>query len=308
VPADRRWLAPLVQRLLIPLRGILRHPLAREHRVRALARFVGWQVCCRLRAHIDVPFVNDARLRVARGMTGLTGNIYTGLHEFESMAFVLHYLRAGDLFADVGANAGTYTVLAAKAVGGSVVAIEPDDRAGAALRANVELNAIGDRVDVHAVIVGDRAGSLAFTCDQGAENHVAVDVDPSPMTRTIAVRTLDAILDGRVPCLIKLDVEGYELKVLQGAAATLASPRLRVLLVEINGYDLRYRHDVDELVGLLAAHGFSAHAYAPRQRALSPVIPARAEGNVIFVRDLDEAHRRLAAAPAFDLPGWNLSI
>jgi hypothetical protein len=50
------------------------------------------------------------------GMTGATGNLYVGLHEFEEMAFLLHFLRPGDLFADVGANVGSYTILAAVAV------------------------------------------------------------------------------------------------------------------------------------------------------------------------------------------------
>jgi hypothetical protein len=36
-----------------------------------------------------------------------TGNLYVGLHEFEEMAFLLHFLRRGDLFADVGANVGS---------------------------------------------------------------------------------------------------------------------------------------------------------------------------------------------------------
>jgi len=44
---------------------------------------------------------------VARpGETGVTGNIYTGLHEFSSMGYLLHVLREGDLFVDVGANVG----------------------------------------------------------------------------------------------------------------------------------------------------------------------------------------------------------
>jgi hypothetical protein len=43
-------------------------------------------------------------------MTGATGNVYYGLHEFQDMAFVTHYLREGYLFADIGANIGSYSV------------------------------------------------------------------------------------------------------------------------------------------------------------------------------------------------------
>ena len=45
-------------------------------------------------------------------MTGATGNIYCGLYEFLDMAFLLHFLRNGDLFGDIGSNIGSYTVLA----------------------------------------------------------------------------------------------------------------------------------------------------------------------------------------------------
>jgi len=48
--------------------------------------------------------VNGSKFLVKTGETGLTGNIYTGLHEFPDMGFLLHFLRAEDLFVDIGAN------------------------------------------------------------------------------------------------------------------------------------------------------------------------------------------------------------
>lgn len=48
-----------------------------------------------------VDFVNDAKLLVKPDMAGATGNVYTGLHEFEDMAFTLHCLREEDLFSKV---------------------------------------------------------------------------------------------------------------------------------------------------------------------------------------------------------------
>jgi Met-10+ like-protein len=87
-------------------------------------------------------------------MHGATGNIYCGLHEFAEMAFTLHLLRPGDLFADIGANVGSYTVLAAGVCGARVVAVEPGPAAGAALAKNIALNRLGDRVSVAAVALG----------------------------------------------------------------------------------------------------------------------------------------------------------
>ncbi len=297
-----------MRRLLIPLRGILAHPLGRSHPFACLWRFLSWQVRSRLHASIDVPFVNQSRLRVSRGMTGLTGNVYTGLHEFESMGFLLHCLRSNELVADVGANAGSYTVLAAKAIGCSVVAVEPVEEALRALRGNIALNEIADQVEIHEVVAADRSGSIRFTTALGAGNHVALETESAESTRSFPVRTLDEMLAGRTPALIKLDVEGYELKVLQGAGQTLSGSILQSLIVEINGSDKRYQMLASELVDLLTSYGFSGHRYDPLLRALHSVDPLTVDGNVIFLRNPERMRERLRSAPMFHLTDWRLAI
>src|SRR5262245_22540376 len=125
---------------------ILRHPLNRQAKLRAFSRYLRWQVASRLvDAPIAVPFVDSTRLLVSSGMTGATGNVYCGLHEYRDMSFVLHALTADDLFVDVGANVGTYTILAAGAAGSSVVSLEPHPRAYAHLLANIRFNDLGDK-------------------------------------------------------------------------------------------------------------------------------------------------------------------
>src|SRR6478609_823915 len=98
--------------MLSTLRFIIRHPLNQRRRLAALMRFASWQLGSRVKTEHVIPWVAGTKLVVRRGMTGATGNIYCGLHEFADMAFVLHALRPGDLFVDVGANIGSYTVLA----------------------------------------------------------------------------------------------------------------------------------------------------------------------------------------------------
>ena len=63
----------------------------------------------------------------ARRMTGITGNIYAGLHEFADMAFVLHFLRGRRPVRRCGrANVGSYTILVSGVVGCRTIAFEPD--------------------------------------------------------------------------------------------------------------------------------------------------------------------------------------
>lgn len=72
-------------------------------------RFVRWQIESRLKEDVTFDWIGDAKLVVGNGMTGATGNVYCCLNEFADMGFLLHLLRKGDLFIDVGANIGSYS-------------------------------------------------------------------------------------------------------------------------------------------------------------------------------------------------------
>ena len=105
---------------------LLSHPLNKRHKFAALIRYVRWQLGSRLVPGIVVfNYINDTRLLAKPGMDAATLNIYTGLYEFEDMSFVLHCLRKDDMFIDIGANIGCYTVLAGSAVGANCISIEP---------------------------------------------------------------------------------------------------------------------------------------------------------------------------------------
>ena len=155
---------------------ILNHPLAGRHKGKALARYARWQVYFRLNPHpILYPFVEDTRLVTYRGLTGALFNMYTGLHEFEDMAFMMHLLRPEDTFVDIGANIGSYSVLSAGVVGCHTLAIEPVPSTFQLLRQNVGLNRLDERVELHNVGVGSAEGTLRFTESLDTVNHVATD-------------------------------------------------------------------------------------------------------------------------------------
>jgi FkbM family methyltransferase len=173
------------------------HPLTRRRRLSAAARVLRWQIASRTHDEVIVDWIGGARLAARRGMTGVTGNIYAGLHEFADMAFVLHFLRSSDLFADVGANVGSYTILASGVVRCHTVAFEPDPLTAAALERNVNLAQIANLVEIRVAAVGERHGILRFSTGPDTENHVVSAVDPSG--RDVPIQTLDqAFLDNRV--------------------------------------------------------------------------------------------------------------
>ena len=248
-------------------RFIASHPLTRDRKLAAFTRFARWQLESRLRSEVVVPWIGGTRLAVRRGMHGMTGNIYCGLQEFTEMAFTLHLLRAGDLFADIGANAGSYTVLAAGVGGARVVAVEPGADARAALARNIVLNGLRDRVSVESVVLGASVGDVAFSTGRGPTNHVLSESDKGH--RKVRQTTADLLFADEPPLAMKLDVEGYEAAVFAGARSTLAEPKLKALIVELNGSGSRYGFDGQQTHRTLLQCGFAPFHYDPMSRLLA---------------------------------------
>ena len=291
--------------LLSSLSFVLGHPLNRGGRVRALGRVLRWQVASRLGAGApSVPFVNATRLLVKAGMTGASGNWYCGLHEHDDMGFALHFLRASDCFFDIGANVGSYTVLAAGGAGARVVAVEPIPATFRALRANVRLNDLEDLVTLHNVALGAEEDRMSFTRHLDSMNHALVPGEASDTAVEVHVVTLDAIAAQRGPTFIKIDVEGYENLVLAGGATTLRSAELRCVLIELNGSGRRFGVIDDAIHARLRAFGFTPARYDVLARSVA-ALPSdswnRGGDNTLYVRDVDECRQRVRSAARFRL-------
>lgn len=272
------------------------HPLTKESPAGALFRFAAWQIKSRLfRQPHKVRFVNNTQLWAKNGWTGVTGNIYTGLHEFEDMAFLLHLLRPGDLFVDVGANMGSYTVLASGACDARTMAFEPVQTAFKRLQENVALNNLNNQVECIMAAVGDEEGTIRITTNQDTTNHVTTqsEVDSSEVTLV----KLDSQLS-TCPVLIKIDTEGYELPVLKGAVQTLKNTSLKALIVEMNGSGERYNASDHAIMSLMEQHGFRPFQYNPFTRTLSEKTEA-GSFNTLFCRDVEWIQSRLTQATPF---------
>jgi len=268
---------------------ITTHPLNRSGRVRALGRFLQWQASSRLiRRPIVLPFVDDTHLVTETGMIGSTANYYYGLLEMDEMGFALHALRPDDLFVDIGANVGSYTLLAAVA-GATIVAVEPLPHTFERLMRNIRFNEID--AETHRCGLSARPGNLRFTVNQDAMNHVAEADDAGP-TLVVPVTTLDTLLAERVPFMIKIDVEGHEPQLIEGAARTLADCRLQAVLMETT-------RNVSELMAQMRKFGFTPHYYDAIKRRLYPAQQQRL--NTIFLRDRSMIERRCQSARYFSL-------
>jgi FkbM family methyltransferase len=280
--------------MLKTLRYIWSHPLARRSRFAAIGRYFRWQIGSRLvRAPVILPFVHESVLAVERSMTGATGNVYCGLHEFADMAFLLHLMRSEDTFIDVGANVGSYSVLACAVVGARSITIEPVLGTFRRLERNLRVNAIEARVEAIRCIVGRAEGQIRFSVDRDTMNRVVSDDYPGE-SELLPVKTMDDLLYARDPILWKVDVEGFEEEVLSGAGKSLRNPKLLAVLLE---------GDSPEIRATMTSAGFIAARYDPFSRVLSEwdavAESDRFQNNNLWVRDLAEVRARCGSARRF---------
>jgi FkbM family methyltransferase len=287
---------------LSTLRIILDHPLNRGRKMKALGRYVRWQAGSRLLpGRVLVEWVGGSRLLSGRGESGVVFNIHCGLHDVEDMAFLLHVLRAGDLFVDVGANAGSYTVLAGAVAGARVVAFEPAPETFRRLQDNVSANRMSDRVDCRNMGLGDKDGTLRLSVGEDCMNHVLSAAEADAPGVDVPVRRLDDVLASGSPSLIKIDVEGFEDLVLRGAVRTLASPALSAVILELNGSGRRYGLKDADIHEFMRKNGFSSFRYDPFERTLFPLDGPNAGGgnNTLYVKPakLEEVWARVKNAP-----------
>lgn len=284
------------------VRFIWGHPLSRHRRFARLRRFVGWQVGARLvPGPVIVPFVDETRLIVRPGMQGATGNIYTGLHEFDDMAFVLHCLRKDDLFVDIGANVGTYTVLAAGVIGCHCISMEPVRSSFEQLIDNLRINEALPLVEAHRVAIGAACGTACMTDKLDTMNRVIAANGCTTVTYTSSVpmRTLDEIVGNREPAIIKIDVEGFESQVVAGGMHTLQQSSVLAVLMETN-CNVGRGEDRESVSRQMDAWGFRRYRYHGLTRRLAPIDGSdRDDANTIFARSIDALRERIRDARRF---------
>lgn len=162
-----------------------------------------------------------------RGMRWVKGagehGYWLGTYEQRKRKAMEGLLKAGQIFFDIGANVGYFSLLAAKltAPNGFVVAFEPLPRNTRFLRQHIELNALEQRIILYEAAVSDHDGKAFFDFGKSsAMGHIAsqgqMEVQLLSLDRLVKIGELP------MPDVIKIDVEGAEFEVLQGAQRILS--------------------------------------------------------------------------------------
>jgi FkbM family methyltransferase len=183
------------------------------------------------------------------------------------LSLLTEVLTQGDVFVDIGANAGVFTVPIAKTVGsgGRVLAFEPAPDAVETLRTAARAHGVETRITIHDLALGRQDGSTLLRDDpdhpQDSTKRSSFMPNGLPVVE-VAVRSFDGLVEtGVVPTstihAVKIDVEGAEMHVLSGMRKALERSRPRMIVIEtIDSHLRRAGSSVADIYSFMSSIGY----------------------------------------------------
>ncbi len=268
-------------------------------------RLAMWRICNRRRVSrpIRVRWHHGHRVHLHLGNDLSRQLFVAGCIEPNEFCLLDRVVSPGMVFIDVGANDGLYTLFAAAKVGdsGVVIAFEPSSREFDRLQANLILNRLGFVQPVRIGLARQHGHGRLRIAGYGHEGHNTLgefvyDSVDRERFEDVELTTLDSFLTGRKlkrVDVIKLDVEGAEMSVLEGAVQTLSESRPLLLLELLDPALRRQGHSAAEVVEFLLDLGYEIYNFSS-----STGLPVRADPGSEYSENVVAAHR--------DRQGWDL--
>ena len=182
------------------------------------------------------------------------------IYEPEVWNHIMKNIRLGDTVADVGAFIGLYSIAIAKRIGpnGQLFAFEPDPDNFSGLHKNVNLNKVFNIVEAVNKAVGDKDSTVYFQSGNGLQSSI----QPEALSSGISIEcvSLDKFFKKKKLDILKIDVEGFEEKVLIGATNLLRNRQYcpRILYIEVHPFAWpNVGTTWDSLLDFLRSHDYS---------------------------------------------------
>lgn len=195
---------------------------------------------------------------VAQGLKFNTGEscpeLALGTYEVPIQNIFVQHLQDGDVFYDIGANVGFFSIIAAELVGdtGKVYAFEPGEGNAASIRHNARLNNF-DQIEVIEKAVSDTSGEGQLLLAKYSGGHALATADAPPdLAGEVTVDLVsidDLIAQDKIapPNFVKVDVEGAELSVLKGMTQTIKTHQPTIIYEVDDGDRAAYERKYQEL-------------------------------------------------------------
>jgi FkbM family methyltransferase len=210
----------------------------------------------------------------------LSRELYCYGFEEAEMQFLKRYLKEKDVVFDIGANIGLFTLISSEYIGagGMIYAFEPTPQTYSWLEQNCRANNL-QNVILNQLAVSDKDGTIEFHLSAEGFDAFNSIVRPSKgsnyITQTVNCLTLDSYIEknnlsGKIQ-IIKIDVEGFEISLLNGGEQTLSlsnAPDLVVEFTESNAKNAGF--SCAQLYDKLEGYGYKLYHYNSTQNKLIP--------------------------------------
>jgi FkbM family methyltransferase len=186
--------------------------------------------------------------------------------EFEEMTFLQKILQKSDVFFDIGANMGSWVLVAAgKIKSGHVYAFEPSPFILGNLQENIGLNQLDKKVSIIDQIVSNKNGTEQFVIESIPEiNHIAYGNKKGKKLLKHSCIKLDTFMSQQKikhVDVIKIDVEGAEHKVLEGLRNSLAAHKIGIMIVELNFHTSEFGYSPEDTLELIHSAGYKTYSF-----------------------------------------------
>lgn len=238
---------------------------------RSLKEWGRWWKYLRMKTPLVMKWIDNFVVRIYPDNEIFRALFIKGIYDPNSIIVINSLLPKDGVFIDVGASFGYFSILATQAVGenGKVIAIEPSSRDYKRLVDNIKINNLEDIVSTYRIAISDMGGTelLNIATEERSALNTLGNEFASKGVEKIATENVDAIaLDDFVIAhnirrvdVIKLDIEGSELKALRGARKTIMRYRPAVML-GVNSNALKASGtDHDEIQQTLSELGYKAY-------------------------------------------------
>jgi FkbM family methyltransferase len=272
------------------LQWLFSHEIARKHPFRTVWRLINWEFIRIFNRAVESRYDEtfDITLVPHEGASRLA--YYFGVSEPELFAFYEGFLKPGMIVVDAGANIGLHTLFFAKRVGpeGRVYAFEPGQSAFDRLQSHIKRNQLANVRCFHCAL-GASEGVVSITenCQDNSRNFVVESSSATIGAKNVALRSLNQLLKeesvGRVDFL-KIDVEGFEPQVLEGASNYLRQQSIRVLQLELDDSSLaRSGYTAAQVGNMLYDVGYRCAEWTYQSKSFRPA--NKASFNTFFVTE-----------------------
>ena len=292
---------------------IFQHPLNTNNKLLALFRFLSFNLKkVTNKKRVIFNWVEDAKLIFDNSKINnlsqrqIKFNYYLGLAEYEEMAFLIHALKKDEVFVDCGANLGLYTILASKVIGVNSISFEPHPDTVKKLFDQLEINDLKDKVKIISKALGDRIGSVRFSNDKDALRRKVLD-NKKKLENFIDVQmtTLDSELENLAQnFILKMDLEGFEIKALEGARNILTKKNLKAIIIENN-----QTADNNLVHKILSEFNFFRVEYFPKNRQIKlSKNNLDKKLNHIYIKDIDIIQKDCVSSKKYKIYTANKEI